>query len=223
MLHPRRQGKCAPELQNHLGAARPIGWGRLSQCISEQGPTSRQRALVAACPPARSPSCDLMDKEVPALRQGPTVEVWSLRISPWGQPTFSPPAVPSLLGPRSPAQSIPKSTPPCLSSYAVNFPPASPGARLPGPAGPQRGAAGGSYLRSRGFVEPLPLAGLSPRSGPRSSAPPPLQPLLALPLPGKPPPPPSHQPTSVAHMAPRSQWGTSPSRSPSRVPSPIPG
>lgn len=95
-------------------------------------------------------------------------------------------------------------------------------AACPGPAWPPRTTgAGDSYLRPRALQSHR----LQPVStvGPRSSARPPRQPLLALPLPGKPPPPPSRQPTSTVHMACLSQWATSPFRSPSRVPSPLPG
>lgn len=224
----RGRGKCAPELAEPPRSTAPrapahICRGRLCRRISEQGPASRRLASVAARPPAGSLCCGYTSEEAPALQQGPGVEVWPPRRSVRGQPSTRPQS-PPCPAPRAQHRA---SASPLLTARPVGrqtFPrlvqaPGSPAQPDPGGDG-----AGSSYLRPRGCAEPPPPAGLAPRSDrapqPR---PPPLQPLLALPLPGKPPPPPSRQPTSTIHMAPHSQWATSPFRSPSRVPSPFPG
>lgn len=77
-------------------------------------------------------------------------------------PVLSQPAVPAQPGPRRPAQSIPKSSPPCSSRGAANFPPAGSDARQPGPALPGGNGVGSSYLSPRGLAEPPPTAGLAP-------------------------------------------------------------
>lgn len=139
-------------------------------------------------------------------------------------PALSPPAVPALPGPRSPAQSIPKSSPSRSSRCAANFRQAGPGEGQLGPARPPgmaRGAPTCAHAASRSR-RLQPVSHLAPARA-SQSRPLPLQPLLALPLPGKPPPPPSRQPTSTVHMAPLSQWVISEFRSSSRVRSPFPG
>ena len=224
----RGRGKCAPELPEPPRSTAPrapahICRGRLCRRISEQGPASRRRASVVARPPAGSLCCGHTSKEAPALQQGPGVEVWPPRRSVRGQPSPRPQSPPcpapraqhrASASPLLPARPVGRQTFPRLVQA-----PGSPA--QPDPRGTALGAPTCAHaaLRSRRLQQ---VSHRAPDRAPQPR-PPPLQPLLALPLPGKPPPPPSRQPTSTIHMAPHSQWATSPFRSPSRVPSPFPG
>lgn len=161
-------------------------------------------------------------KEATALYWDPKVEVWPLRplCCAGGQPSSrqQPPPFPA---PGARHRASPSPLLPARPVRKQTFPSPVPAPGSMAQPDPRKTGAGGSYLRPRALQSHR----LQPVStvGPRSSARPPRQPLLALPLPGKPPPPPSRQPTSTVHMARLSQWATSPFRSPSRVPSPLPG
>lgn len=134
------------------------------------------------------------------LLQGPGVRVRS--------PSLARPLCnPTLAGPSSPPRT---SSSPLLFANLIGqqtFPrpilAASP-ARLD-----PREAAQGPTCAHAGFqshsLQPV-LLSIALYSDLRSSAPAlPLQPLLALPLPGKPPPPPFPEPTSAVHMVPHNQ------------------
>lgn len=136
-------------------------------------------------------------------------------------PALSPPAVPTLPGPRARPRASPSPLLPARPIARQTFP--RPG---PAPCSPAQADPGAVARRAPTCAHAAsPGRRLQPVShgAPARAPQPPPPPLLALPLPGKPPPPPSRQPTSTVHMAPRSQWATASSRSASRVPSPFPG
>lgn len=196
--------------------------GRLSQHVSEQGPAGRRRARVTVRPPAGSLCC----AHAGGGGRGPRPGSRSRGVAParvGEDPALSPPVVPALPAPE-PSTEHPQVLSSLLIRLHGKLSPSRSWRRAVWPSPGLGGGSGGPYLRPRGFAEPQPPAGVAPRSGQRSSAgaaaaaaaPSP-------PLPGKPPPPPSRGPTNIVHMAPLSQWETSPSRSPCRVPSPFPG
>lgn len=189
-----------------------------SASLNKGPPAFGVRLSLCVRPPGLRPAASRLRR--PSLPSGSRSE-GMVPAAPCGTNPL-PPAVPPCLA-REPSTEHPQVLSSLLIPLGGKLSPSGPDARQPGPAGPpQRRHGGGSYLRPRGFAEPLPLAGLSPLSARAPQPRPPLQPLLALPLPRKPPPPPSRQPTSTVHMAPRNQWTTLPSWSPSRVPSPFP-